>query len=96
MECSLVISEFLEDISSLSHSIDLLYLFALIPEEGFLISPRYSLELYIKMGIPFFFSFAFRFSSFQAIYKASSDNHFACLHLIFGGMVLITASCTMS
>ena len=33
---------------------------------------------------------------FKAIYKASSDNHFACLHFIFGGMVLITASCTMS
>ena len=33
---------------------------------------------------------------FSAIYMASSDNHFAFLHLFFLGMVLITASCTMS
>ena len=30
---------------------------------------------------------------FSAIYKASSDNHFAFLHFFFLGMVLITASC---
>ena len=35
-------------------------------------------------------------SLFSAICKASSDNHFASLHLFFLGMVLITASCTMS
>ena len=33
---------------------------------------------------------------FVAIYKASSDNHFAFLHFFFLGMVLITTSCTMS
>ena len=33
---------------------------------------------------------------FSAICKASSDNHFACLHYFFLWMVLITASCTMS
>ena len=33
---------------------------------------------------------------FSAIYKASSDNHFAFLHFFFLGMVLIPASCTMS
>ena len=38
MKCSLGISNFLEEISSLSHSIVFLYFFALIPEEGFLIS----------------------------------------------------------
>ena len=32
----------------------------------------------------------------SAICKASSDNHFAFLHLFFLGMVLITASCTVS
>ena len=37
--------------SSLSHSIVSLYFFALITEEGFLISPCYSLELCIQMGI---------------------------------------------
>ena len=34
MECSLGISNFLEEISSLSHSIIFLYFFALITEEG--------------------------------------------------------------
>ena len=48
MKCSLDISYFLEEISSLSHSIVFLYLFALITEKGFLISPFYSLELYKK------------------------------------------------
>ena len=43
----LVISNFLEEISSLSHSIVLLYFFALIAEEGFPISACYSLELCI-------------------------------------------------
>ena len=50
-KCSLGISNFLEEISSLSHSIVFLYFFALITEEAFLISPCYSLELCIQMGI---------------------------------------------
>ena len=45
MKCFLDISNFLEEISSLSHSIVFPYFFALIAEEGFLISPCYSLEL---------------------------------------------------
>ena len=64
MKCSLGISNFLDEISSLSHSIVSLYFFALITEEGFLISPCSSFELCIQMGISFFFSFAFRFTSF--------------------------------
>ena len=47
MKCSLGISNFLEDIPSLSHSIVFLYFFALTTEEGFLISSCYSLELCI-------------------------------------------------
>ena len=39
MKSSLGISSFLEEISSLSHSVVFLYFFALITEEGFLISP---------------------------------------------------------
>ena len=39
------------------------YFFALITEEGFLVSPCYSLELCIQMGISFLFSFAFPRSS---------------------------------
>ena len=65
MKCSLGISNFLEEISSLSYSIVFLYFFALIAEEGFLISPGYSLELCIQMGISLLFSFAFSFSSFH-------------------------------
>ena len=55
-----------EEISSLSHSIVFLYFFALIAEEGFHISPCYSLELCIQMLISFLFSFAFHFSSFHS------------------------------
>ena len=64
MKCSLGISNFLEEISSLSHSIVFLYFFSLITEEGFLISPCYSLKLCIQMGVSFLFSFAFHFPSF--------------------------------
>ena len=64
MKCSLGISNFLEEITSLPHSVVFLYFFTLIAEKGFLISPWYSLELCIQMGVSFLFSFAFRFSSF--------------------------------
>ena len=63
MKCSLGISYFLEEISSLSYSIVSIYFFALIAEEGFLISPCYSLELCIQMGISFLLSFVLSFSS---------------------------------
>ena len=64
MKCSFGISYFLEEISSLSHSIVFLYFFALITEEGFLPSPCNSLEPCIQMGISFLLSFAFSLSSF--------------------------------
>ena len=97
-EISLDISSFLEEISSLSHSIVFLYFFALITEEGFLISPCYSLEFYIQIGISLLFFFAFCFSFFfpTAICKPSSDNHFTFLHFFLLGMILIPVSCTMS
>ena len=53
MKCSLGISNFLEEISILSHSVVFLCFFALITEEGFLISSCYSLELCIQMLISF-------------------------------------------
>ena len=62
-EISLGISNSLEEISSLSHSIVFLCLFALITEEGFLIFLCYTLELCIQMGLSFLFSFFFHFSS---------------------------------
>ena len=66
MKSSLVISNFLVETSSLSHSIVFLYLFALITEEAFLISSCYSLELCIQMLISFLCSFTFCFSSFHS------------------------------
>ena len=80
-----LVSNFFEEISSPSHSIIFLYFFALIAEEGFLISPCYSLELCIQMGISFLFCFAFSFS-FLFLCKASYDNHFAFLHFFFLSM----------
>ena len=93
MKSSLEISNFLEDISSLSHSIFFLYFFALITEEGFLFSPCYSFELYIQ--ISFLFSFPLASLLFSTICKVSLNNHFVFLHFFFLRMVLITASCTM-
>ena len=85
MKCSLGISYFPEEISSLSHSIVL----CIDHEEGFLISPCYSLELCIQMGVSFLFTLSLPSLLFSAICKASSDNHFAILHFFFLGMVLI-------
>ena len=68
MKCSLGISNFLEEISSLSHAIVFLYFFALIAEEGFLISPCYSLELCIQMGISFFFFLCFLLPLFSQLF----------------------------
>ena len=62
-------------IFSLSHSIVFLYFFALIPEEGFLISPCYSLELCIQMVCLSFSPLLFASLLFTAICKASSDSH---------------------
>ena len=95
MKCSLDISNFLEEISSLSHSILYLYFFSLFIEEGLLISSWYSQVLCIHMGIYFPFSLAFHFSFSLAICKGPSDNHFAFLYFFFFGMILVTASYTM-
>ena len=97
LKCSLGVSNFLEEISSLSHSIVFLYLcIGHWGSDHFDHSLCYSLELCIQMGISFLFSFSFSFLLFTSICKASSYNHFAFLHFFILGMVLITASCTMS
>ena len=64
MRYSLDSSDFLKEISFLSHSIVFLYFFALFIQEGLCVSPSYYLELYIHFGISFPFSLAFHFSSF--------------------------------
>ena len=73
-----------------------LYFLALISEEGFLISPCFSLELWFRCLYLSFSPLLFASLLFTAICKASSDSHFAFLHLFFLGMVLIPVSCTMS
>ena len=93
MKCFFGISDFLKEISSLSYYVVFLYFFALIAEEGFLISSCYSLELCIQMLISFPFSLLFTSLLFTAICKASSDSHFAFLHFFSMGMVLIPVSC---
>ena len=86
MKCSLGISNFLEKISSLP--ILLFSSIALITSEGFLISPCYSLELCIQMGMSFLFSFASSFCFSELFVKSSSDNHFALLHFFHKGGVI--------
>ena len=94
MKCSLCISNFLKEISGLSHSIVFLYFLALIAEEGFLISPCYSLELCIQMDTSFLFFFAFCFSFFPLLFIRPPQT--TILPFFFLGMVLIPAFCTMS
>ena len=96
MKCSLGISNFLEEISSLSHSVVFLYFFTLIAEEGFLISPCYLWNSAFRCLYLSFSPLPFASLFFTAIYKASSDSHFASLHFFFLGMVLIPVSSTMS
>ena len=96
MKCSFGISEFLEEIPSLSHSVLFLYVFALIAEEGFLISSCYSLELCIQMCVSFLFSSVFASLLLTAMCKASPDSHFGLWHFFSMGMVLIPVSCSMS
>ena len=93
MKCSLGISNFLEEISSLPHSIVFLYFFALIAEEGFLISPCYSWNSVFKWVYLSFTPLLYASLLFTA--KASSDSHFAFLHFFFLGMILVPISCTV-
>ena len=91
MKCSLGISNFLEEISSVFHSVVFLYFFELFTKEDFL------------SVLPILWNSAFGWvylclspltftSLFSAICKASSHNHFALLLFFFLGMVLVTAS----
>ena len=97
MKCSLGISNFLEEISSLSHFTVFLYFFELITEEGFFLSLLAILwNSALKWVYLSFSPLPFTSLLFTAICKASSDNHFSFLHFFFLGMVLIPASCTIS
>ena len=96
MKSSPGISNFLEEISSLSHSIVFLYFFALIAEEGFLFLLAILWNSALRWIYLSFSLFPFASPLFLAICKASSDNHFSFLHFFFLVMVLIAASCTVS
>ena len=95
MKCSIAISNFLEGLSSLSPSVVFFYFFALFTEEGLLISPCYSPELYIQLGNLSPSPLLFASFPASAICKASSDNHCAFLHFFFFGMILVATSYTM-
>ena len=90
---SLDISNFLEESSSLSHSIVFLYFFAVITEKGFLIFPCNSAFKWVYLS---FSPLLLASLLFTAICKASSNSHFAFLHFFFLGMILLSVSCTMS
>ena len=85
MKRSLGVSNFLEEIASLSHPVVFLYFFALIAEEGSLISSCYSLELCIQMLISFLFSFAFYFSSFHRYLYGLPRELFSFFAFVFHG-----------
>ena len=96
MKCSLGISNFLEEISSLSHSIVFLCFFQLITEEVFSCLLAILWNTAFKWVYLSFSLLPFTSLLFSAICKASSDNHFAFLRFFFLGMVLIPVSCTVS
>ena len=77
MKCSLGISNFLKEISSLSHSIVFLYFFALITEEGFLVSPCYSWNSTFKWVYLSFYPLHLASFLFLSICKAPSEYHFS-------------------
>ena len=84
MKCSLGISNFLEEISSLSHSVVFLYFFALITEKGFLICLAVLWNSTFKW-VYLSFSPLPLTSLFSAIYKALLNKHFAFLSFFFLG-----------
>ena len=84
-QCSLGISNFLEVISRLSHSIVFLYFFALMAKEAFLSPlaiPWNSASKWVYLS---FSPLPLVSLLFSAICKASSDSHFAFLHFFFSG-----------
>ena len=83
MKCSLCVSNFLEEISNLSHYVVLLYLFALIAEEGFVISLAIIWNSAFKWVYLSFSPFLFASLLFTAICKASFDSHFAFSDFFF-------------
>ena len=95
MTCSLGISNFLEEISSLSLSIVFLYFFALIAEEGFLILAILWNSAFKWYIFPFLLCFSL-LSFSQLFVRPPQTAILLFLHFFSMGMVLIPVSCTMS
>ena len=74
-KCSLHISNFLEEISSVAHFVVFLNFLALIAKEGFLISPCYPLNSAFRCLYLSFSPLLFTSLLFTAICKASPDSH---------------------
>ena len=68
IKCSFDIINFLEEISSLSHSIVFIYFSSLFIEESFLISPCCSLKHCLHLGIYFPVSLAFSLLFFPQLF----------------------------
>ena len=77
VKCSLDISNLLEELSSLSHSIVFLYFFALTTVEGFLSLLAILWNSAFKWVYLSFSPLPLASILFSVICKASSDNHFA-------------------
>ena len=95
MKCSLIISNFLEEISSLSHSIFSSISFLCSLKKAFLPLLAILWNSAFRWIYLSFSPLPFTYLLFSAICKASSDNHFAFLHLFSLWMVLVIISCTM-
>ena len=96
MKCSLGIFNFLEGISSLSHSVVSSISLHWSQRKSFLSLLAILWNSAFRWVYLFFSPLLFTSLLFTAICKASSDSHFALLHFFFLGMVLIPVSCTMS
>ena len=87
MKSSLGISNFLEEISSLSSFIVFLYFFALITEKGFLIPPCYSLELLLySNGYIFPFLLCFLLLFFSHLFVRPSQTAILLFAVLFLGL----------
>ena len=96
MKCSLGISNFLEEISSFSHSIVFLYFFALILRKAFLFLLAILWNSAFKWIYLSFSPLPLVSLLFSPICKPSSDNHLPFCIFFFLEMVFITPSCTIS
>ena len=90
MKCSLGISSFLEEISSLSCSVVFLHFSSLFTYEGFLSLLDILWESAFSWVYLSLSPLPFTSLLFSAICKASSHNLFAFLHFLFLGMDLAT------